>query len=181
MQIQDWCNLQVCTNQSAVTWLTTFSFPSSGQDACCNTTNGICSVIKNTQYVCFNQTDCASISRCNGINNTCPTPASKANGALCNSNTSTCVNGLCSGTQCAAKGLQDCQCSATQYQCNLCCVYPQIGGTCQSTFVLANVRIEVVCVRCLYVMSVSFPCIAEQGNTKWNTIHRGVLGSWEVM
>ena len=147
MQSQDWCNLQVCTNQSAVTWLTTFSFPSSGQDACCNTTNDICSVIKNTQYVCFNQTDCASISRCNGINSTCPTPASKANGALCNSNTGTCVNGLCSGTQCAAKGLQDCQCSATQYQCNLCCIHPQIGGTCQSTFVLANVRIEVVCVR----------------------------------
>ena len=114
----------------------------SGQDTCCNSTNGICSVIKNTQYVCFNQTDCASVSKCNGINSTCPTPKSNTNGILCNSNTSTCVEGVCSGTQCAAKGLQDCQCTVTEYQCNLCCIYPKTGGTCQSTFVLANNRLS---------------------------------------
>ena len=161
MQTQEWCNLQVCTYQSTVTWLTTSSFPSSGQDTCCNSTNGICSVIKNTQYVCFNQTDCASVSKCNGINSTCPTPKSNTNGILCNSNTSTCVEGVCSGTQCAAKGLQDCQCTVTEYQCNLCCIYPKTGGTCQSTFVLANVRMKVIWVRCLYVMTMSFVYIAE--------------------
>ena len=161
MQTQEWCNLQVCTYQSTVTWLTTSSLPSSGQDTCCNSTNGICSVIKNTQYVCFIQTDCASVSKCNGINSTCPTPKSNTNGILCNSNTSTCVEGVCSGTQCAAKGLQDCQCTVTEYQCNLCCIYPKTGGTCQSTFVLANVRMKVIWVRCLYVMTMSFVYIAE--------------------
>ena len=161
MQTQEWCNLQVCTYQSTVTWLTTSSFPSSGQDTCCNSTNGICSVLKNTQYVCFNQTDCASVSKCNGINSTCPTPKSNPNGILCNSNTSTCVEGVCSGTQCAAKGLQDCQCTVTEYQCNLCCIYPKTGGTCQSTFILANVRMKVIWVRCLYVMTMSFVYIAE--------------------
>ena len=42
----------------------------------------------------------------------------------------------------------------------------QTGGTCQSTFVLANVRIKVMCVRCLYVMSVSFRALQNLGTGK---------------
>ena len=132
----------MCINQSAVT-MATCSYPSSGEDPCCSAST--CTVIKNNQTVCFNKTDCAARSMCNGINSTCPTSTFSPDGTLCNSNTGTCVGGVCSGTQCAAKGLADCQCTDTSYQCNLCCMYPATGGTCQSTFVLQQVRNLCVC------------------------------------
>nr|ATY70072.1 ADAM17 [Oopsacas minuta] len=98
---------------------------------CCQANCSFVSAIE--QKVCQPQTSCTSESQCNGMSATCPIPLNMPNGQTC-SITQTCLEGQCTGSLCAMSVTHtvECQCTATDRLCDLCCMQPDQAETCIS-------------------------------------------------
>jgi disintegrin and metalloproteinase domain-containing protein 10 len=95
-----------------------------------------CKVKSPSNTPCEPATDCLSATYCNGINSSCPDQPPKSNappgGHLCDNNTKTCVDGLCSGSICSTINSTECFCNSP-YLCRVCCQLPSSPGTCLPT------------------------------------------------
>ncbi|CAM9097542.1 unnamed protein product, partial [Lampetra fluviatilis] len=85
---------------------------------------------------CRPESECAFPGTCTGTAAGCPASEPKANHTACNNGTQVCINGQCSGSICERFGLEECSCSDTEddrEMCHLCCMQRGVAGSCVSS------------------------------------------------
>ena len=73
---------------------------------------------------------------CSGTMSACDSPTPRSDSVTCNNGMNLCREGVCSGSICLVMGYMDCECTAPNQECHVCCIDRADMMTCRTSFEL---------------------------------------------